>query len=57
MAAGRCQVLVAELEAELSSWLKRIDDPFLDPDACFRHIGRWEEWVYRKAHFPPHARR
>ena len=57
MAAGRCQVLVAELEAELSSWLKRIDDRFLDPDACFRHIGRWEEWVYRKAHFPPHARR
>ncbi|MFL7808991.1 MAG: hypothetical protein AB8I80_10200 [Anaerolineae bacterium] len=57
MAAGWCQVLVAELEAELSSWLKRIDDRFLDPDACFRHIGRWEEWVYRKAHFPPHARR
>lgn len=46
-----------ELEKELGRWLARIDDPFLDPDACFRRIDRWEEWVYRKAHFPRHARR
>jgi arylsulfatase A-like enzyme len=51
------QVLREELKAELASWLERIHDPFLDPDACFRRIGRWEEWVYRKAHFPRHARR
>ena len=46
-----------ELEDELQRWLAQIDDPFLDPDACFRRLGRWEEWVDRKAHFPRHARR
>jgi arylsulfatase A-like enzyme len=46
-----------ELEAELQGWLARLDDPFLDPDACFRHIDRWQEWAYRKAQFPSRARR
>jgi arylsulfatase A-like enzyme len=52
-----CAPLRDELEEELQRWLTQIDDPFLDPDACFRHIGRWKEWVDRKAHFPRHARR
>jgi len=46
-----------ELEEELQGWLVQIDDPFLDPDACFRRIDRWEEWGHRKARFPRHARR
>lgn len=51
------EAVCEDLEEELSSWLKHIGDPFVDPDASFRRIGRWEEWVHRKAHFPGHARR
>jgi arylsulfatase A-like enzyme len=43
--------LARNLEAELQSWLDRLNDRFMTGDDHIRESGLWEKWLVRQEHF------